>query len=220
MNAKGEKSTANLKTTVAHGEKGVSVSDETKIWLSLNNNRAIYAKLKGNNLRLHFDNATTEAFGKKWNLYASLNTSKELQNLSLRVGVINLSDSCHSDNRLKFDFASTSNTATWYNRTIVKHDKLTLGLLGALGLTSRTLVKNNLLLGYQLNDQHALFARAENDGYRATAFSWKDWAGYFDSLKFDWTYTHNSAIKIAAEVPFSPCRPALKLEAAGWQRGW
>jgi hypothetical protein len=207
VNAKGEKSTANLKATVGQDEKGVSLSDETKIWFSLSDNRAIYAKLKGNNLRLHLDNATTEAFGKKWNLYASLNTSKQLQNLSLRVGAINLSDRCHSDNRLKLDFAPAANAATWYNRTVVTNGKLTWGLLGALGLTSRTLVKNNLLLGYHLNDQHALFARAENDGYRVTAFNWSDWTAYFDSLKFDWTYTHNSALKIAAEVPLSSRRP-------------
>jgi hypothetical protein len=194
VNAKGEKSTVNIKASVseekaksADAKSARSVSDEAKLWFNLPEGRSLYAKVKSNNyVKLQLDNGVTEHWGKKWNLYAGLNTSKTLDNVSLRLGAAHLDKVCHSDNRLRVDYKSDNEyNLTWYNRTVVTHDKLTFGLVGAYGLTSHVLVKNNLLFGYKVNDDTTSFLRAENNGYRKTGFNWGDASGYFDVLKLD-----------------------------------
>jgi hypothetical protein len=55
---------------------------------------------------VHYDHGVVESYGRKWNFYASLNTNKVLENLSVRLGVAHLSEKCHSDNRIKIDLGA------------------------------------------------------------------------------------------------------------------
>jgi hypothetical protein len=151
---------------------------------------------------VHYDNGTIDKWDKKWNLYASLNANKALENLSLRLGAAHKSEHCHSDNRLRIDFnAENKKNLTWYNRTIVTKEKFTFGLLGAYGLTNNVLVKNNFLFGYKINDDASVFLRLENKGYRKDVFNWADWKGYFDNAKVDFVNKYKD-IKYGIEVYF------------------
>jgi hypothetical protein len=96
-----------------------------------------------------------------------------------------LGEVCHTDNRLRVDLTADSKNLTWYNRTVVTKDSLTFGILGAYGVTSHVLVKNNLLFGYKVDSKTSTFLRLVNNGYRKTGFNWGDLSGYFDSLKLD-----------------------------------
>lgn len=158
--AKGGRSTVNLKASVSKDKGVTKVSDELKFWFDLPEGRSLYSRLKTDNLKVLFDNGITEHWGKKWNLYAGLNSSKSIENVSVRLGAANISDGCHSDNRLKIDLQAEGKTnATWYNRTIVTHDRLTFGILGAFSLTNNVLAKNNVLLGYKVDDKSSAFLR-------------------------------------------------------------
>lgn len=186
VNAKGGRSTANLKVSVSEDKSGRSVSDEVKLWFDLPQGRSLYSKIKSSNyLKLQFDNGVTENWGKKWNFYAGLNATKSLENISLRLGAAHLGNTCHTDNRLKIDFNGDNKNITWYNRTVVTKDKFTFGVLGAYGVTSHVLVKNNLLFGYKVDDNTSAFFRLSNNGYRKTGFNWGDLSGYFDNLNLD-----------------------------------
>lgn len=202
VNSKNEKSTVNVKTNVNVDKGTPSISDEVKYWFSLPNNRSIYAKLKSRDyIRLHYDHGIVEHSNKKWNLYASLNSNKSLENISLRLGAANKSEHCHSDNRLKVDFASDkSQNLTWYNRTIVNHQKFSFGIMAAYGITKNLLVKNNLLFGYKVNDTANASLRIQNNGYRKDAFDWKNFKGYFDTIKVDFTNKHQSNLTYGFEV--------------------
>jgi hypothetical protein len=153
VNAKGTKSCVNLKVSVCQEKGSLAASDEAKLWFDLPQGRSLFAKLKSNNyLKLQLDNGVTDQWGRKWNLYAGINATKSLENISVRVGAAHLSDVCNSDNRLKIDHnADGRNCYTWYNRTVVRHDKCVFGMLTAVGLTSQVLAKNNLLFGYNLD---------------------------------------------------------------------
>jgi len=163
VNAKGEKSTANIKATLNVDKSGAkTISDEVKFWFSLSGNRALYAKIKSSNyLKVQYDHGVIEQFNRKWNIYGSINTNKSLEDLSLRIGASHLGDKCHSDNRLKIDFGSEERkNVTWYNRTLVYQNKFTFGLLGAYGISHNVVAKNNLLVGYKLDDRSTVFLRA------------------------------------------------------------
>lgn len=155
-------------------------------------------------MRLHYDNGVTEKWGRKWNFYSSLNASKSIENISLRLGAIHLSESCHSDNRIKIDFlAENKKNVIWYNRTIVTKNDFTFGLLGAYGLTNNVLVKNNFLFGYKLGDSNntSAFLRLENNGYRKTSHNWSDAKAYFDNIKVDVVSSYKD-FKYGVEVFF------------------
>lgn len=161
VNAKGVKSTVNLKASISHDKGGLSTSDEAKLWFDLPQGRSLFAKIKSSNyLKVLLDNGVTEQWGRKWNIYAGINATKALENISIRVGAAHLSSACHSDNRLKIDHnADGKNNLTWYNRTVATQDKFTFGLLGAYGISSNVLVKNNLLVGYKIDDTTNAFLR-------------------------------------------------------------
>lgn len=141
-----------------------------------------------------------EQWNSKWNLYATLNSNKSLENLSLRLGAGNKSERCHSDNRLRIDFAPEGKrTLTWYNRTVVTYDKFTFGLLAAYGISSRVLLKNNLLFGYKVNDTTNASLRVENNGYRKD-FDWANFRGYFDNVRADVVSKYKDNIEYGLEV--------------------
>lgn len=196
VNAKGEKSTANVKLSVSEDKGAKNISDEIKVWFGLSEGRSLYSKIKSSDyVKVLFDNGVSEHWGRKWNIYAGVNTTKSLTNISLRVGAAHLSSKCHSDNRLKVDFNGDNKNLTWYNRTVVNQDKFTFGVLGAYGISNNVLVKNSLLFGYNHDDKTSAYLRIENDGYRKTGFNWADFSGYFDSLRLsvvsewkDWGY--------------------------------
>lgn len=182
VNAKGGKSTINLKAAVGADKH---IAEEVKLWFDLPSGRSLYSKLKNNYFRVQLDNGITEAWGQKWNLYAGLSANKSLENAVLRLGVAHLGAKCHTDNRLKVDVNPENRSATWYNRTVVTEGKYTFGVLAAYGLISNVLVKNNLVFGYQYNDSTSVFLRLLNNGYRKTGFNWSDGSGYFDQVRLD-----------------------------------
>jgi hypothetical protein len=203
VNAKGGKSTVNLKATVGSDK---NIAEEVKLWFDLPNGRSFYSKTKNNYFRVQLDNGITEEWGQKWNLYAGLNANKSLENSSIRLGVAHLGAKCHTDNRLKVDVNPENRSATWYNRTVVTEDKFTFGVLAAYGLLNHVLVKNNIMVGYRYDNNTSIFLRLLNNGYRKTGFNWSDGAGYFDHIKLDFISSQNDW-KYGLEVIPSLLRP-------------
>lgn len=150
----------------------MAIDDEAKVWFALKDGRTIFTRVKSNDqLKVHFDNGITQGWGRSWNLYASFNTSKSLNNLSVRIGAHSLSERINTDNRLKFDYsADGSPTTTWYNRSVFSQNGLTLGALTAVEFRRKVLAKNNIFLGYKIDDNSSVSLRVENDGYRKDPF--------------------------------------------------
>lgn len=180
FNAKGSKSSASIKVSVNDQKETFALQEEVRLWWALKNDRTLFTKIKSHDyLKVHFDNGITERWGINWNLYGSINTSKSLENLSIRLGAHSLASRYNSDNRIKIDYAdgpSHPPNLTWYNRTVFNEGKFTWGTLTAIGVTRKVLAKNNIFLGYRLNDQSQFFLRAENEGYRKDPFSWAGFA--------------------------------------------
>lgn len=132
-----------------------------------------------------------------WNFYASFNSNKSLENVSMRVGACHIHPNCNNDMRLKMERKSL----TFYNRTVTKYGKTNFGALVAYNITNNILVKNNLLLGYKIDDKSTAYLRLENNGFRSTKFDWSNWQGYFDSVKLDFVSSYKD-IKYGFQVLF------------------
>lgn len=150
---------------------------------------------------MHFDNGFVERWNKKWNLYATLNSSKSLQNVSLRLGAAHKSEHCSSDNRLRVDFHDERRQSyTWYHRTMVNHEKFTFGLLGVYGITHNVMAKTSLLLGYEIKPDRNVYLRVENDKFRSNHWGFNEIADHLDLFRVDYVARYNESTRYGVEV--------------------
>lgn len=199
--AKTAKSVIKLKEAVSYKKESWSVADEIKLWFDLPNNRSLYAKIKSNDyIKLNYDHGLKEWKQNKYNLFAGFNSTKGLRNIALKAGVGHYSQHCDSENRIRFDLQQ--NVWQWGNRTVVKHNKLTFGIVTVLDITNRVLQKNNLLLGYNVDPSTNVFLRAETGGFRKVNFNIERPETIFDTLTLDVVRKINDNNKAAVEVIF------------------
>lgn len=199
--AKTGKSVIKLKEAVSYKKETWSVADEVKLWFDLPNNRSLYTKIKSSDyIKLNYDHGVREWNNKKYNLFAGLNCSKGLRNLTFKAGVGNYSEHCDSENRIRVGLQQDGNVWQWANRTLVKHNKLTFGLVSVLDISNRVLQKNNLLFGYNADENTNLFLRAETAGFRKANFNIEKPESIFDTFTFDVVRKVNANNKAAVEV--------------------
>ena len=118
-------------------------------------------KMKSNNsFKLHYDHGIFKKGNNKWNLYGSLNGTRSLDHLSFRLGAHLITNNYQSDNRIKIEPGISKDlNVTWYNRSVAEKGKWRFGMLGALKLNNRCLMKNNFFIGYQVNRKSSFFWR-------------------------------------------------------------
>ena len=211
VNAKGAKSTVNLKANIKADKAGLKLTDEVKYWFNLPEGRSFYSKVKSSDyIKLHLDNGIVERWDRKWNLYATLNLTKTLSNASLRLGANHVSPKCNSDNRLRVDFQDDKQNLTWYNRTVVTKDKLTFGNMFVYNISSQIIAKTNFLLGYKVSDKIDAFVRIENNDYRKVSWSPAEIVNHFDTYRLNFIAKHDEKIKYGLEVSFYQYRPCSR----------
>ena len=88
----------------------------------------------------------------------------------------------------------------WANRTTVRHNRLTFGLVSVLNLNNLVLQKNNLLFGYNVDLNTDVFLRAETAGFRKVNFNLEHPETIFDTFTFDVIRRLNATNKAAVEV--------------------
>lgn len=98
-------------------------------------------------------------FGRKISLYAMLNLNRQLNHLSWRFGLAHLGELCHTDTRIMFGSHDQPNP-TLCNRTLITQGRFKYGLAASYDLRSHNLTKNNLLLGWDIDNKTSLFMRA------------------------------------------------------------
>jgi len=102
LNAKGSRSTVNIKETFSHKEGKWNIEDDVKLWFDLQNNHSLYTRIKSSNyIKVHYDHGITELFTKKWNIYGTYWTDKSLSKNSFRIGAASLHEKCDSDTRIR-----------------------------------------------------------------------------------------------------------------------
>jgi hypothetical protein len=94
---------------------------------------------------------------------------------------------------------------------VVTHDKFTYGLVGVYGISQQLLSKNNLFLGYKVDDKTSVFLRAETDDFRKSPIAWNNWKSYFDTIKLDVVSSYQSNIKYGFEVIYYQYRQFYQL---------
>jgi hypothetical protein len=198
---KTERSILKLKETVTHKKGAYHLSEELKLWFNLPKAGTLYTKVKsGDYVKVHYDDGVRLIHGKKFFFYAGLNSNRSLDLLSVKLGVGHDSEHCHSDNRVKITNEKGQHSYFWYNRTIVYHNKLRFGLVSCVDVCHKILQKNNILLGYNVNDDTQVFLRAETDGFRQQNFQLSQPESIFDKVTFDAVRRINSDTTAAFEV--------------------
>lgn len=137
-----------------------NVEDDVKLWFDLPNNHSLYTRVKSTSyLKIHYDHGLSVCHNSLWNFYASFWTDKTLSKSSVRVGAAIYDPKCNSDNRIRVNTVSGVHNFYWYNRTISFINNFKLGLVSVVDLTNKVVQKNNILLGYVLNNKNEAFLR-------------------------------------------------------------
>ena len=203
VSAKTAKSVIKIKEAITNKKNTWAVADEVKLWFDLPNNRSLYAKVKSSDyVKLNYDHGVRDWKEKKYYLYGGLTCNKSLNKMVLKAGVGHISEHCTSDNRVRASLQQEETQWQWNNRTTVKHNKFTFGLLTVFDITNRVLQKNNLLFGYQADDKTNVFLRAEVNGFRKNNFNIQDPASIWDSFTADVVRKIDDKSKAAVEVLF------------------
>jgi len=175
-----------LKETITNKKGQYSLADEVKLWFDLPRGGNFYGKWKSNDyIKIHYDDGVRVHNGKKYSLYAGVNSNKSLDLLSVKLGVNHDSEHCHSDNRLKISTIKDGHAFHWYNRTMVYHNNFRFGLVTCFDICNKILQKHNILLGYNIDANTKVFLRAENDGFKTERCALDKPLTYFDKLTFD-----------------------------------
>lgn len=96
-------------------------------------------------------------------------------------------------------------------------------MLAAVGLSRKVLAKNNIFLGYKIDDNSSVSLRAENEGYRKDPLDLKKIASQplylFDHIKLDYIRKVDD-IKVGVEVLIIILRGSLGLMATFSRKFW
>ena len=199
--AKTGKSVIKLKEAVSYKKDSWTVADEVKLWFDLPNNRSLYAKVKSSDyLKLNYDHGVRQWNLNFYNFFAGVNCSKGLRNITLKAGVGSYSEHCDSENRIRVGLQQDGNVWQWANRTMVKQNKLTVGLVSVFDITNRVLQKNNILVGYNADANTNIYFRAETAGFRKANPNIEKPDTWFDHFTFDVVRSINANNKAAFEV--------------------
>lgn len=187
---------------------GPHLTDETKFWFSLPKGRSFFASIKtGENIKTHFDNGVSKLFNKDVNLYTTLSFNRQLNHLSLRLGVNHVSENLHSDVRFKINNQEKVDTII-STRNLYTTNKFTWGVIGAFSVGSWILLQNSLLVGYKVDDKNDLYFRTENETFRRNnPESFQDW---FSQFILNGVSKINDKTKIGGEVLFCLYRSLSK----------
>jgi hypothetical protein len=201
FNAKGSKSTINIKETVSSKDGKWNVEDDVKLWFDLPNNHSLYTRVKSSNyIKIHYDHGVCDCNGQQWNLYSSFWTDKSLSKSSARVGAALIHPRYNSDNRIRVNTVSGAHTFFWYSRTLAFYKQSKFGLLSVVDLGNKVVQKNNLLLGHVFHNKHETFLRLENDGFRSSNPNITDVRSLWDSLTANYVGRLDQTTKVGLEV--------------------
>jgi hypothetical protein len=198
---KNDRGTVNLKAAVDYKKDAWKVTDEVKFWFQISNNRSLYAKIKSSDyVKWQYDHGTVEWQGRKWNVYAGMNTDKTLQKMALKVGVSNLCERLTCDNRIRWNWMKHSSDVYWYNRSVLSHQKWKFTSLSVYDFSNKVLQKNNILVSYTHDNQHSAYLRAEVKDFRKKNPDLNQPLSFFDNLIFNYVNVVDEKTKAAVEV--------------------
>ena len=76
-----------VEQTVGESKTGSQLESEYKVWLDLENRRSIYARMRSDNIKLHFDNGNRKLWGKDFNFYTTMSCTNKIQKINWRFGL-------------------------------------------------------------------------------------------------------------------------------------
>ena len=60
---------------------------QTNVWIGLEDDRSLFAQLRTERLKVHFDNGKRKLWGKDFNFYATMVSSNILKDMNWRFGL-------------------------------------------------------------------------------------------------------------------------------------
>jgi len=107
------------------------------------------------------------------NLYGSFGFARDWSKYNGKIGLALLESNTTVDNRITMN---SENTISWYHRTTARINDFRIGVVAGLNLTTRELIKKDILLGYQMNDLEVVLKAEQAFGKKTLDYGdWRQW---------------------------------------------
>jgi hypothetical protein len=122
----------------------------------------------------------------RWRFYSSYSVTREISNLSFKLGALwsNPLTNNFLDTRLRLNSGEFTNEQYLYCKGAYTFNGVwNLGGIFAVDLKRRVLQKNDLKLGWEVNDSNWLSLQLETEGFRNYRINYLRLGSYFDILR-------------------------------------
>jgi len=159
--------------------KELALEDQTRLWFPLSVKRGafLYAHALDDKVKIHYDHGFVDAAGYALNLYGSLNFRKDLSDKNIKVGVSHNNKRVYTNTRLR---VTDQNVAAIYHKTQLRFKEWKFGFQGVVDLSRRSLVKKDLVLGYE-NPDFSVYLQGHQIWDRPTN-NYNNWREFFNHV--------------------------------------
>ncbi len=175
-------------SAAADGKPGLGrASGNIKLDFLLKNNKTIFANIKNDSFKVHYDNGIVEAKKFDYNFYVSFQGTKALKNPTLKIGTTEFwKNGLEVDTRVKI----FENNYYLGNRVKFEKNNFLYQAYSVSNPQANIFHKFGLLLGYAKN-KDIVNLRAESNGWFNKSFKNTSAKDMFNNISLDYTRKSN-----------------------------
>jgi hypothetical protein len=191
-------STISLKETLNQKDGKITSADELKFWFPFQGTKTLYARIKNDGFKLHYDHGVLSQNDLKFNFYGSVQGKRTISQLISKIGVEVQNKDLTTDWRLKYVHAD--NGLNLYNKSTYSQEKWKLGVVNSFDIFNRSWNHSALQLGWQCESKAHQYYIRTNAGKKYEQVNPKN---FLQSVTFDVIHKINDSNRLALEVLFS-----------------
>lgn len=143
----------------------------------------LHLRLTNSDTRIHYDHGVNVIQNHKFNFYGSFGFQRDWSKYNFKLGFQLLEKDATVDNRIR---VTHDHNVTWFHRTTANINDVRLGVIAALDITNKQLLKKDLFIGYRRNELDVSL-KAEQAFDKVTK-DYKDWKQWFSKYLLTTTF--------------------------------
>jgi hypothetical protein len=192
---KSSTSTIALKETLSQKEGKITSAEEVKFWFPFRGTRTLYARLKNDSYKLHYDHGVQSQNDNQLNFYASVQGTRQLGGNHAKLGLELKNKDIVTNWRLRLE---QDYSLTLYNKTSYTNGQWSAGFLNAFSIASKVWNQSALQLAWTNADGNSWFLRA-NGGKK---YEKVDTKKFLDEATINYVHKYSPSTRFGLEVPF------------------
>lgn len=188
-------STIALKETLTQKDNKISTADELKVWFPFRENRTLYARVKNDGFKLHYDHGFLSQNDLRFNFYGSVQGKRTIGNLIYKIGVETQNKDLVFNWRLRYN--QGENGLAIYKKTSYTQQKWNVGLVNVFDVFGKAWINSAIQLGWKSDNPKNLYYLRLNAGKK---YERVNPANFLNAVTFDFIHKLTDNSKLAVQV--------------------